>query len=269
MLTGGTDVHLVLVDLRNSELDGQQAEDRLHEVGITVNRNAIPNDPRPPMVTSGLRIGTPALATRGFGAEDFREVADIIAEALKPGTRRRRPQARVPRSPEAPALPRPETASPAGRGSRWLAHRHVAADSASTAAVSTMTRGHVVFDLFSIGIGPSSSHTVGPMRAARTVRHGGCKNEGLLADSPRVRAELFGSLGATGHGHGSDKAVLLGLEGDAPATVDATRSTATRRARSARPAAAPARRATRSPSTTPSDLVLHRAQVPARTTPTA
>ncbi|QEV20367.1 serine hydroxymethyltransferase [Streptomyces alboniger] len=85
VLSGGTDVHLVLVDLRNSELDGQQAEDRLHEVGITVNRNAIPNDPRPPMVTSGLRIGTPALATRGFQEEDFREVADVIAEALKPG----------------------------------------------------------------------------------------------------------------------------------------------------------------------------------------
>ncbi|MFE5740615.1 serine hydroxymethyltransferase [Streptomyces celluloflavus] len=84
VLSGGTDVHLVLVDLRNSELDGRQAEDRLHEVGITVNRNAIPNDPRPPMVTSGLRIGTPALATRGFQDADFREVADIIAEALKP-----------------------------------------------------------------------------------------------------------------------------------------------------------------------------------------
>ena len=84
VLSGGTDVHLVLVDLRHSELDGRQAEDRLHEVGITVNRNAIPNDPRPPMVTSGLRIGTPALATRGFSAEDFAEVADVIAEALKP-----------------------------------------------------------------------------------------------------------------------------------------------------------------------------------------
>jgi glycine hydroxymethyltransferase len=82
VLSGGTDVHLVLVDLRDSALDGQQAEDRLHEVGITVNRNAIPNDPRPPMITSGLRIGTPALATRGFGADDFREVADIIAEVL-------------------------------------------------------------------------------------------------------------------------------------------------------------------------------------------
>ncbi|MEU9441741.1 serine hydroxymethyltransferase [Streptomyces sp. NPDC048304] len=83
VLSGGTDVHLILVDLRASELDGQQAEDRLHEVGITVNRNAVPNDPRPPMVTSGLRIGTPALATRGFTAEDFAEVADVIAEALK------------------------------------------------------------------------------------------------------------------------------------------------------------------------------------------
>ncbi|MFG2734868.1 serine hydroxymethyltransferase [Streptomyces harbinensis] len=85
VLTGGTDVHLVLVDLRDAALDGQQAEDRLHGIGITVNRNAIPNDPRPPMVTSGLRIGTPALATRGFGADDFREVADIIAQALLPG----------------------------------------------------------------------------------------------------------------------------------------------------------------------------------------
>ncbi|QCO97433.1 serine hydroxymethyltransferase [Arthrobacter sp. 24S4-2] len=86
VLTGGTDVHLVLVDLRNSQLDGQQAEDLLHSVGITVNRNAVPFDPRPPMVTSGLRIGTPALATRGFGAEEFTEVAEIIATALKAGS---------------------------------------------------------------------------------------------------------------------------------------------------------------------------------------
>jgi glycine hydroxymethyltransferase len=86
VLTGGTDVHLVLVDLRNSQLDGQQAEDLLHSVGITVNRNAVPFDPRPPMVTSGLRIGTPALATRGFGAQEFTEVADIIATALKAGS---------------------------------------------------------------------------------------------------------------------------------------------------------------------------------------
>ncbi len=85
VLTGGTDVHLVLVDLRHSDLDGQQAEDLLHAVGITVNRNAVPFDPRPPRVTSGLRIGTPALATRGFGDAEFAEVADIIATALVDG----------------------------------------------------------------------------------------------------------------------------------------------------------------------------------------
>jgi glycine hydroxymethyltransferase len=84
VLTGGTDVHLVLVDLVASTLDGKQAEDRLHRIGITVNRNAVPNDPRPPMVTSGLRIGTSALATRGFRAPDFEEVSDIIAAALQP-----------------------------------------------------------------------------------------------------------------------------------------------------------------------------------------
>ena len=84
VLSGGTDVHLVLVDLRNSELDGKQGENILDEVGITVNRNSVPWDPRPPMTTSGLRIGTPALATRGFGTKEFTEVADIIAQALKP-----------------------------------------------------------------------------------------------------------------------------------------------------------------------------------------
>src|SRR5690625_5030705 len=82
VLTGGTDVHLVLVDLRHSELDGRQAEDLLHRIGITVNRNAVPFDPRPPRVTSGLRIGTPALATRRFGATEFTETDDIIAKAL-------------------------------------------------------------------------------------------------------------------------------------------------------------------------------------------
>ncbi len=84
VLTGGTDVHLVLVDLVESDLTGRDAEDRLHSIGITVNRNAVPNDPRPPMVTSGLRIGTPALATRGFQEDAFTEVADIIALALQP-----------------------------------------------------------------------------------------------------------------------------------------------------------------------------------------
>jgi glycine hydroxymethyltransferase len=82
VLTGGTDVHLVLCDLRESELDGKQAEDRLNAVGITVNRNAVPFDPRPPAVSSGLRIGTPALATRGFQEDDFVEIGRIIAETL-------------------------------------------------------------------------------------------------------------------------------------------------------------------------------------------
>jgi glycine hydroxymethyltransferase len=84
VLTGGTDVHLALVDLREllPELSGRQAEDRLHEIGITVNRNAVPFDPRPPMEASGLRIGTPALATRGLQREDFAEVGQVVAQAL-------------------------------------------------------------------------------------------------------------------------------------------------------------------------------------------
>ena len=90
VLTGGTDVHLVLADLSESELDGKQAEDRLADVGITVNRNAVPFDPRPPAVSSGLRIGTPALATRGLQADDFVEVGRIIAATLQPGFAERR-----------------------------------------------------------------------------------------------------------------------------------------------------------------------------------
>ena len=82
VLTGGTDVHLVLVDLTPTGLDGQTAEDRLDEVGITVNRNAIPFDPRPPLNPSGLRIGTPALTTRGMGEADMAEIAAVIATAL-------------------------------------------------------------------------------------------------------------------------------------------------------------------------------------------
>ncbi len=82
VVSGGTDVHLVLVDLTSTELDGKTAEDRLEEVGITTNRNTIPFDPRPPMNPSGLRIGTPALTTRGLVEEDMREIGRIIAGAL-------------------------------------------------------------------------------------------------------------------------------------------------------------------------------------------
>jgi glycine hydroxymethyltransferase len=85
VLTGGTDVHLVLVDLGVDGLDGKEAEDRLAEVGITVNRNAIPFDQRPPMRASGLRIGTPALTTRGMVEDDVREIGQVIVETLDPG----------------------------------------------------------------------------------------------------------------------------------------------------------------------------------------
>ena len=83
VLTGGTDVHLVLVDLTSTGLDGKTAETRLEQVGITVNRNAIPFDERPPMNPSGLRIGTPALTTRGLVEDDLREVAQVIAAGLR------------------------------------------------------------------------------------------------------------------------------------------------------------------------------------------
>jgi glycine hydroxymethyltransferase len=82
ILTGGTDTHLMQVDLRNSEWTGKDAEERLHEVDITVNRNTVPFDERPPTVASGIRIGTPAMTMRGFDEDDFREVGRIIVDAL-------------------------------------------------------------------------------------------------------------------------------------------------------------------------------------------
>jgi len=85
VLTGGTDTHLLLVDLRQSEWTGKDAEERLAEVGITVNRNTIPFDERPPTVASGIRVGTPAPTIRGFDEDDFREVGRIMCEALADG----------------------------------------------------------------------------------------------------------------------------------------------------------------------------------------
>ncbi|MDR3152527.1 MAG: serine hydroxymethyltransferase [Bifidobacteriaceae bacterium] len=82
VLTGGTDVHLLLISLLGSNLSGAEAADFLQEVGITVNKNSIPFDPAPPSITSGIRIGTSALATRGFGAKEFTKIADIIAQTL-------------------------------------------------------------------------------------------------------------------------------------------------------------------------------------------
>jgi glycine hydroxymethyltransferase len=85
VLTGGTDTHLLLVDLRETELTGKEAEERLAEVQITVNRNTVPFDERPPTVASGFRVGTPAATMRGFDEDDFREVGRIMCEALGPG----------------------------------------------------------------------------------------------------------------------------------------------------------------------------------------
>jgi glycine hydroxymethyltransferase len=84
LVTGGTDNHLVLVDLSATELTGADAEVRLDRAGITVNKNGIPFDERPPTVTSGLRIGTPALTTRGLQEPEMSEIADIISAALQP-----------------------------------------------------------------------------------------------------------------------------------------------------------------------------------------
>jgi glycine hydroxymethyltransferase len=82
VLTGGTDTHLLQVDLRRTEWTGKEAEDRLAEVKITVNRNTVPFDERPPTVASGFRVGTPAATMRGFDEDDFREVGRIVCEAL-------------------------------------------------------------------------------------------------------------------------------------------------------------------------------------------
>jgi glycine hydroxymethyltransferase len=85
LLTGGTDTHLLQLDLRASEWTGKDAEERLHEVHITANRNTVPFDERPPTIASGVRLGTPAPTIRGFDEADFREVARVIAGALDEG----------------------------------------------------------------------------------------------------------------------------------------------------------------------------------------
>ena len=84
MLTGGTDTHLLQVDLRRTHWTGKDAEERLAEVKITVNRNTVPFDERPPTVASGVRIGTPAATMRGFDEQDFEEVGHVICESLGP-----------------------------------------------------------------------------------------------------------------------------------------------------------------------------------------
>ncbi|HXV86672.1 MAG TPA: serine hydroxymethyltransferase, partial [Gemmatimonadales bacterium] len=82
LVSGGTDTHLLLVDLRPKKLTGKAAENVLGQVGITVNKNAIPNDPESPFVTSGIRLGTPALTTRGMGEGEMRTIGTLIDTAL-------------------------------------------------------------------------------------------------------------------------------------------------------------------------------------------
>ena len=82
ILSGGTDNHLLMADLRGRRLAGNMAEDALEACGMTCNKNAVPNDPNPPQVTSGLRFGSPAATTRGFGEDDFRQVGRWIAQVL-------------------------------------------------------------------------------------------------------------------------------------------------------------------------------------------
>ena len=82
VLTGGTDTHLLQLDLRRTDWTGKAAEERLHEVKLTVNRNTVPYDERPPTVASGVRIGTPAASMRGMDEDDFREIGSVMLEAL-------------------------------------------------------------------------------------------------------------------------------------------------------------------------------------------
>jgi glycine hydroxymethyltransferase len=82
IVSGGTDSHLMLVDLRPMGLTGKDAEAALERAGITCNKNAIPFDPQKPMITSGLRLGSPAATTRGFGVAEFEQVGDMIHEVL-------------------------------------------------------------------------------------------------------------------------------------------------------------------------------------------
>ncbi len=82
LVSGGTDNHLMLVDLRQANITGQEAEDALHAAGITINKNMIPFDPQPPMVTSGIRLGTPAITTRGFRQAEIKVLAEVILKVL-------------------------------------------------------------------------------------------------------------------------------------------------------------------------------------------
>ena len=83
IVTGGTDTHLILIDLTNKNISGKKAEQILDKAGITVNKNMVPYDNRSPMITSGIRLGTPALTTRGMGVDEMRVISSLIDKALQ------------------------------------------------------------------------------------------------------------------------------------------------------------------------------------------
>ena len=89
IVSGGTDNHIVLVDLSPQGISGKDAEEALEAAGISVNRNTIPFDPKPPMITSGIRLGTPAVTTRGFGVEEMKQIASFIVKVLSPAVDKR------------------------------------------------------------------------------------------------------------------------------------------------------------------------------------
>jgi glycine hydroxymethyltransferase len=82
LVSGGTDNHLILVDLTDTKVTGKEAEGALERTGIVVNRNPIPFDPRPPRITSGIRLGTPAVTTRGFGSQEMKQIASLIVKVI-------------------------------------------------------------------------------------------------------------------------------------------------------------------------------------------
>ena len=139
ILTGGTDTHLMQIDLRNSEWTGKDAEERLHEVNVTVNRNTVPFDERPPTVASGVRIGTPAMTMRGFDEDDFREVgADHRRRAAGRARHRRRCAAASTRSARSVRSTRASAAT--RRTSHERSRRRSGSPSSSIRSSSTSSR---------------------------------------------------------------------------------------------------------------------------------
>ena len=171
VLTGGTDVHLVLVDLRESELDGQMAEDRLHDIGITVNRNAVPFDPRPPVVSTGLRVGTSALATRGVQEDDFREIGEIIARALQPDFDDAKARAGRPRDRDRRPLPALRPAGCTRRGVRLARRRQPRRLSTSRRGSSATAGSSALATWAAVGRSPARGRA---SRAAARPSGAGC-----------------------------------------------------------------------------------------------